>query len=84
MIVNLFKLGQNAEQASKNSGLRADMIHRWLREALSTKESFTGKGNISFNPEQKEIARLRAKLKKTKLERDILKKRVSIFSRSGN
>ncbi|WP_461630803.1 hypothetical protein [Labilibaculum euxinus] len=60
------------------------MIHRWLRENLSAKESFTGKGNISLSPEQREIAQLRAELKETKLERDILKKAVSIFSKSDN
>lgn len=82
MIVNLLKSGQSARQVSEDYGLNASMIRRWLRENLSAKESFTGKGNISLSPEQKEIAQLRAELKETKLERDILKKAVSIFSKS--
>ncbi len=84
MIVNLLKSGQSARQVSEDYGLNTNMIRRWLREALSTKESFTGKGNISLSPEQQEIAQLRAELKETKLERDILKKAVSIFSKSDN
>ncbi|WP_321321762.1 transposase [Labilibaculum sp.] len=84
MIVNLLKSGQSARQVSEDYGLNASMIRRWLRENLSAKESFTGKGNISLSPEQKEIAQLRAELKETKLERDILKKAVSIFSKSDN
>jgi transposase len=65
MIVNLLKSGQSARQVSEDYGLNANMIRRWLREALSTKESFTGKGNISLGPEQQEIARLKAELKET-------------------
>lgn len=84
MIVNLLKSGQSARQVSEDYGLNANMIRRWLRESLSTKESFTGKGNISLSPEQQEIVQLRAELKETKLERDILKKAVSIFSKSDN
>ncbi|MWN78156.1 transposase [Labilibaculum sp. A4] len=84
MIVNLLKSGQSARQVSEDYGLNANMIRRWLRENLSAKESFTGKGNISLSPEQREIAQLRAELKETKLERDILKKAVSIFSKSDN
>ncbi|WP_461640431.1 transposase [Labilibaculum euxinus] len=84
MIVNLLKSGQSARQVSEDYGLNANMIRRWLRENLSAKESFTGKGNISLSPEQREIAQLRAELKEIKLERDILKKAVSIFSKSDN
>jgi transposase len=84
MIVNPLKSGQSARQVSEDYGLNANMIHRCLRETLSSKESFTGKGNISLSPEQQEIAWLRAELKETKLERDILKKTVSNFSKSDN
>lgn len=84
MIVNLLKSGQNVKQVSNDYGLNDSMIRRWRRESLSSKESFTGKGNISLSPEQQEITKLKAELKETKLERDILKKAVSIFSKNDN
>ena len=46
MIVNLLKSGQSARQVSEDYRLNANMIRRWLRENLSAKESFTGKGNM--------------------------------------
>lgn len=84
MIVNLLKSGQSVKQVSQDYGLNDSMIRRWRRESLNTKEFFTGKGNISLSSEQQEIAQLKAELKETKLERDILKKAVSIFSKSDN
>ena len=39
------------------------MLRRWLREFLSSKEEFTGRGNISLTPEEKEIRRLKGEFK---------------------
>ena len=84
MIVNLLKTGQSVKQVSVDYDLSEGMIRRWRRELNSPKESFTGKGNIALTPEQRELAQLRAELKETKLERDILKKAVAIFSKSDS
>jgi transposase len=37
-----------------------------------------------MSPEQKEIARLKKELKDAQIEREILKKAISIFSKGGN
>jgi transposase len=45
--------------------------------------SFPGKGNLKLSPEQEKIHELEKKLKDAELERDILKKVIGIFSKSG-
>jgi len=82
MILDLLKSGQTVKQVSEDYKLHDSIIRRWRREAARNSPSFTGKGNISLTPEQEEIERLKAELKEAKLERDILKKAVSIFSKS--
>jgi transposase len=63
--------------------IRPDLIYRWRREAEAHKgASFPGQGNKSMTEEQKEIARLKKELRDAQLERDILKKAVSIFSKN--
>jgi transposase len=84
MIVHLLHSGTPVGKVSNDYSLNDSMIRRWRREYESTKESFTGHGKVSLTPEEKEIALLKAELKETQLERDILKKAVSIFSKSGN
>ena len=84
MIVNLLKSGQSVKQVSIDYSLSEGMVRRWKREFSGPKESFTGKGNIALTPEQRELTQLKAELKETKLERDILKKAVAIFSKSDS
>ena len=45
--------------------------------------SFPGKNNLKLTPEQERIVELEKKLKDAELERDILKKAISIFSKNG-
>ena len=63
--------------------IRTDLIYRWRREATAHQEaSFPGQGNKILTEEQKEIVRLKKELRDAQIERDILKKAVSIFSRN--
>jgi transposase len=59
------------------------MLYRWRRE-LSAKQngSFPGNGKVVLSETEQELARLKKELRETQIERDILKKAVSIFSRS--
>mgnify|MGYP001797905898 CR=1 FL=1 len=82
MIVGLLQSGQTAVQVSRDYGLNESMIRRWKKEKEGNKEAFTGKGNISLSPEEKEIMLLKRELQEVKLERDILKKVVGIFSKT--
>ena len=59
------------------------MLSRWRKESATFgKNSFPGKGKPKLTDEQREIAELKKALKDAQLERDILKKAISIFSNS--
>ena len=84
MTVELCNSGKSSNEVSKELGIRPDLVRRWRRE-FDTKRSgsFTGHGNPGLTPEQREISSLKRQLQEAELERDILKKAVSIFSKSG-
>jgi len=83
MVVELANAREDISALAAELDLRIDMIYRWRREALANLgASFPGQGNKTMTEEQKEIARLKKELRDAQLERDILKKAVSIFSRN--
>lgn len=84
MLVELMLSGQRAEDLGKEYGVHPASIRGWKRTYLSNRESFTGSGTPSLTPEQKEIRALKKQLKDAEMERDILKKAVSIFSKSDS
>jgi transposase len=64
-------------------GIRSDLIYRWRIELQGKPQlAFSGNGNQQLTEEQRELARLKRELDDVKMERDILKKAVSIFSAS--
>lgn len=66
-------------EVAEELGCNVDNLYRWRREAREDGEhAFPGKGKQT--PEEAEISRLKAKLRKTEQERDILKKAMSIFA----
>ncbi len=83
MVVELANAREDISALAAELDLRIDLIYRWKREALANLgASFPGQGNKTMTEEQKEIARLKKELRDAQLERDILKKAVSIFSKS--
>jgi transposase len=83
MTVELCNTGKSASQVSKELGIRTELVNRWRREfEVKQSGSFTGHGNLSLSPEQQEISNLKKQLRDAELERDILKKAVSIFSKN--
>lgn len=67
-------------EVAQNLGVRADLLSRWKREyRLGGGEAFPGKGKLK--PKDEEIHQLQKELTDTRMERDILKKAVAIFSR---
>ena len=71
----------NVQEIARELGVSAEFIYRWRKEMdLNPSLAFGGNGKKQLTEEQKEIARLRRELDDMKLERDILKKAVSIFS----
>lgn len=59
------------------------VLGRWRKEMGELgPNSFPGRGNAKMTDGQKEISRLKKRLRDVELERDILKKAIGIFSAS--
>ena len=81
MAVNLCLTGKSTREVAGELGIRIELVRRWKREFEQYDQgSFSGHGNINMTEEQKQIAQLKKELKEAQIERDILKKAVSIFS----
>ena len=76
-LVELLNSGKSVKDLTKEFGVSQASIHRWDKEFNTT----TSQDNSQS--EMLKIKALEKELKDVKLERDILKKAVSIFSRSG-
>lgn len=85
MTVSLCLSGKTTVEVADELGIRRELVARWKREYNQYREgSFSGHGNANMTSEQKEIARLKRELKDAQIERDILKKAISIFSKGDN
>ena len=85
MVVDLCLSGKTTGEVAEDLDLRPQLITRWKREYKQFKEgSFSGHGKMNMTSEQKEIHRLKRELKDAQIERDILKKAISIFSKNDN
>lgn len=82
LIVELLQSGRKAKEVSDEYNLNDGMVRRWLREYESKSGDFSKKREQS--KEELELKALRKELRDVKMERDILKKAVSIFSKSDN
>jgi transposase len=80
--LELFKTsGKKAYTLERELGIGHGRIHHWLKEFENDPEnSFPGNGNLK--PQDKEIARLKRENDILRQERDILKKAISIFSKT--
>ncbi len=85
MVVNLCLSGKKASEVASEMDLDRSMVQRWVRQYQQNDENcFGGNGNLALTPEQEEIANLKKELREVKIERDILKKAVCIFSKSDS
>jgi len=83
MAVELSKHRNDIGELAAELDIKPDLLYRWRREAFGSQgTSFPGQGNPKQTTEEKEIATLKKELREAQLERDILKKAVSIFSKS--
>ena len=74
----------NISELTRELGITASLIYKWRKDYQEYgSNSFPGKGNLKLTPEQERIVELERKLKDAELERDILKKAISIFSKNG-
>lgn len=85
MVVELHTSGKSCQDIGRELGISPDLIRRWGREFKSDgARSFPGNGKQNLTEEQKEIVALKKALSEAQIERDILKKAVSIFSRGDS
>jgi transposase len=80
MIVELLKSGQKIKDISIEYDLNDGMVRRWRREFELKKGDLSKKKGLST--QELEIKLLKKEVAEIKMERDILKKAVSIFSKS--
>jgi transposase len=80
MVVELLQSGRTAAELSDEYGVNSGVIRRWKREYAVRSGDFSKKRELSL--EEQELKTLKKELKEVRLERDILKKAVSIFSKS--
>ena len=80
MIVELLKSGRTVKEVSEEYVLNGSMVRRWRREYQIKSGDFTKKRELTA--EEQELKALKKELRDVKMERDILKKAVSIFSKS--
>ncbi len=75
----LIRTGKPISRVAAELGVRQEILTRWKREYEEHDEkAFPGNGN----PIEAELAKLKSELAEVKMERDILKKAVTIFSKS--
>ena len=70
----------SVSQVAHDMGIHPNTLYKWMRE-LSAKpeEAFPGKGHVTSDAEM--IRHLKRENERLKMERDILKKAMAIFSK---
>lgn len=75
-IVSLYQSGKTVNELCSEFNISISSVNRWRKEFGNTEDS-----KPPLNSEYiKDLSALKKELKRTQLERDILKKAVSIFS----
>ena len=67
--------GRSVRSVAHSLGISEGVLHKWKQQAKE-------KSQMGENEDNEEIIRLKKELQEVKRERDILKKALSIFSRS--
>jgi transposase len=81
MIVELLNTGRSTREVSQEYGVESSTVRGWRREFKEKGGDFSKK--LELSAEETELRALRKELKDVTMERDILKKAIGIFSKSG-
>jgi len=83
MAVDLVESGKTTVEVAESLGLRRDIVTRWRREFKTHgRDYFLTGEKKEISSHEKELLLLRKQLQTAKLENEILKKAVGIFSSS--
>jgi len=75
--------GRSVKNIADNLGIHKDLInHRRKKREQLGEIAFPGIGVQALTPEQRRIKKLKKKLKDAEMERDIIQKAMTIFSRT--
>jgi transposase len=73
----------NIAEASRNLGVSAQMLGRWIKEE-ENEDGQAFRGNGKLTPDQEQIRTLKAQVKRLEMEREILKKATEDSSHQSN
>jgi transposase len=77
--VQMLKAGKNAVQVSRELGVSDVSLLHWKKQLEAEPEhAFPGKGNML--PQDAELRRLKRENEKLRMEKEILKKAIAMFS----
>jgi len=80
-----YEEGASIKALAERFDISSNVINNWRSKYFKYGDnSFSGYGNKTMTDDQKKIARLEKELREAKLQRDILKKAVSIFSKTDS
>jgi transposase len=81
--IELAELKQDVPSVAEDLGVSRSMIYRWKREMDKGQQTcFPGNGQVNLSDQERELKRLQNELNEVRMERDILKKAISIFSKT--
>jgi len=71
--------GYNRTEAARSLDINPQMLGRWVKEhQADSGQAFRGNGKLT--PDQEEIRKLKAQVKRLQMEKDILKKATVFFA----
>ena len=83
IVMKSLEADQSVKELAKRFEVSENTLYNWRSAYLKNKEAaFPGKGKQVLSKSEWKIKELEKELRETKLERDILKKAVGIFSKS--
>jgi len=71
--------GYSRAEAARSLGINANMLCRWVNEDQAG-DAQTFRGNGKLTPDQEENRRLKAEIKRLRMEKEILKKATVFFA----
>ncbi len=73
--------GYSRVEAARSLAINTQMLGRWIQEFRSDGDSQAFRGNGKLTPDQDEIRKLKAQVKRLEMEKEILKKATVFFAR---
>src|SRR6056297_1308877 len=81
--IELAELKKDVPSVAEDLGVSRSLIYRWKRQMDKEHQTcFPGNGKMNLSEPEQELKRLQHELDEVRMERDILKKAISIFSKT--